>query len=473
MECSPSLCANFIANEVSSVRVGMKRIDNPKVIWVNEQASLLDCEYHGSPTDEKSYREHLIQACAFVISEAEPSATYGWADRYGGAGIGKHGGSGRSAIVNGYSLKGVGPTPLIGLGEGFSHCSGGAYLEEAIREVLFSRLLQRILPHGAVPIFAIIDTGLDQAWHLEDRVLLERRVLIVRPFSLRPAHFERAYRYCPRNYAGKLADLRRVQHNFQIFSEAFGVDWLVQQLEACYLNWAEQIAYSTINGLALGTSPSNLNIDGAVLDFGAVSTLPVMANYVTSPGNTLIAEFTKVTESLIELGTSAKNFGGSAFLDFANIMKKRIIDAYESRLLRDLLSRVGLRTCYDRIADSPTAREELIRGFLSYYRQTMRLRVDLLARPLRVTHRHVPALESIWSDNRPASLEGLATTIQRIFPGASLESTHPQVNFWKVTRESLREKITKHLKTVGELDDLNDTISHFDMKYFAQYTSND
>lgn len=443
----------------------MKRLDNPKVIWVNEQASMIDSEYHTGSTSKQNYREHLLQACAFVISESEPSATYGWADRYGGSGIGRHGGSGRSAIVNGYSVKGVGPTPLIGIGEGLSHSSGGAYLEEAIREVLVSRLLQRILPHGTVPIFAIIDTGLEQAWDLGDGILLERRVLIVRPFSLRPAHFERAYRYCPGNYGGKLADMCRVQHNFQIFSETFGVDWLVQQLEACFLNWAEQIAYSMINGLALGTSPSNLSISGAILDFGAVSTVPAMANYVTSPGNTVLAEFTKVMESQVEIAASAKSFCGSAFCDFGDTMEKRIIDTYESKLLLALLSRVGLGSYYDRTADNPSAREELIRGYLTYYRETMRMRVDLVAGPLRVTHPPVPALESIWSGNRPASLERLATAIQKVFPHANFELPHPPVNSWKVTRETLREQIAEYLKKAGELNDLTETITHFDMNF--------
>ncbi|MBV9929440.1 MAG: hypothetical protein JO013_00635 [Alphaproteobacteria bacterium] len=465
MEDLPTPCASMIANELSSVRIGLKRLDNAKVIWVNERAGAFDREYRGSFADEDTYRAHLLDACAFVIARSEPADGYGWADRYGGAGIGRHGGSGRSAIVNGYSVKGIGPTPLLGVGEGLAHSSGGAYLEEAIREILFSQLLQRILPHGALPILAIIDTGVDQAWHLEDAIKLERRVLIVRPFSLRLAHFERAYRYCPGNYQGKRDDMRRVRHNLAIFSDRYGVDWLKRKLATGYLNWAEQIAYASIHNLALGTSPSNLALDGGILDFGAVSTLPVRANYVTSPGNTVLAEFTKLTDSLAELALPAKDFDHSAFRDFDSDLESRIVDTYERRLLRELLSRIGLGACYEQVADDARAREEIIRGFLAHHRQAMRLRVDLIAPHYNVTHPALPSLESIWSDDRAASLQMLASTLERYFPKAEFDPTQPVTDLWSGTRESLRQEVTNYLASCGPLVDLAEAISYFGTRW--------
>jgi hypothetical protein len=101
------------------------------------------------------------------VTEGQGIATdqkYAVADRYGGAGIGRNGGSGRNALVNGFLVKGVGRTPLVGQSTPLSHASGGAYLEECVREAIFSEVVSHDFPYGAVPALGILGTGLVQDW---------------------------------------------------------------------------------------------------------------------------------------------------------------------------------------------------------------------------------------------------------------------------------------------------------------------
>ena len=144
----------------------------------------------------------------------DDDVTVGYADRYGGSGIGLNGGSGRAAVVNGYLVKGVGRTPLVSSLTDESHASGGAYLEESIRETIFAEIVRAEFPCSAIPVLAIIDTGLIQIFEESAGPKMERRTLLIRPSFIRPAHFERATAYFSGNPKEGQQDTLRVSQFF-------------------------------------------------------------------------------------------------------------------------------------------------------------------------------------------------------------------------------------------------------------------
>lgn len=200
------------------------------------------------------------------------------ADRYGGAGIGRNGGSGRNAIVGDLQIKGVGRTPLVSPDTPLSHASGGAYLEECVREAIFSGIVAHDFPYGALPVLEIIDTGESQAWPAPIQPAIERRVLLVRPICVRPAHFERAVAFDATGHREAKRDHARVRSILTRASSATGPEALVDIFDGFWPKWAHQLAYGFVHRLSHGNdTSSNIALDGRLLDFGAASTLPSWA----------------------------------------------------------------------------------------------------------------------------------------------------------------------------------------------------
>jgi hypothetical protein len=438
--------AAAIANDRSSAHVALKRLPRSRMLWTDVDALPAG---RGSAEARK-----VLDACSFVVGEDGNS---GWADRYGGGGIGSNGGSGRSVVLGEYSVKGVGPTPLIGTDAPLSHSSGGAFLEEAIREAIQSRFLRGLLPHGAVPVVAIIDTGIDHVWDVNGRDVPERRVLIVRPFTLRPAHFQRAYQYRPAGYAEKRADIDRVLHNFTLFSERYGATGLRDQLIRCYVRWAEQIAFALVHDIALGTSPSNVSLAGEILDFGAVSTLPYTANYFISPGVCIGQDFAKLLRSLEDVSLSAEAFDGALYRDFHDLVERKAIAGYENRLVAEILARAGVDGGRDPIDDA--RKNEVLDGYVRYLDQANRLRADLLPGQYCVDAEPVAGLDTLWTSRRPACLDRLASTLKGFPPrhDAAGATTRSSIG----TREAIREEIMQYVANSAPLSDLDAVIGSF------------
>jgi Protein adenylyltransferase SelO len=271
------------------IPVELVRARDPSMLWLNPRAKEYDHTFQLSGTGGMSHRQHLLNACAFVIPEADSALRFagqenalGFADRYGGSGVGNNGGSGRSVLLNGYCVKGIGRTPLVSARTPTSHAAGGAYLEECIREVIFSEIVYSEFPHSAVPILAVIDTGLIQRWDTENGPKYERRVLLVRPCFLRPAHFERAIGFISGQKGEGLRDANRVRQMFAKAREVLGSKQLENSFDRLGTRLAEQLAYGFVHRLAHGSpNSSNVTLGGQLLDFGAMSALPSWADVAT------------------------------------------------------------------------------------------------------------------------------------------------------------------------------------------------
>jgi hypothetical protein len=207
----------------------------------------------------------------------------GVADRYGGAGIGRNGGSGRNALVEGFLVKGIGRTPLVSASTPLSHASGGAYLEECVREAIFAEIVGHDFPYGAVPVLGILDTGLVQEWPEGIEPGIEPRTLLIRPPFARPAHFERALGFDSGLPFEGERDHQRVKAVFAAAVSAVGKDGLLHHIDQFWTKWAHQLAYGFVHRLSHGNNTSsNISLDGYLADFGAASSVPTWQNCATS-----------------------------------------------------------------------------------------------------------------------------------------------------------------------------------------------
>ncbi len=269
------------------VAVPLTRLQGATLLWLN------DCEAESDPAwarlnrDRDAYAAHLLAACAYrIAADGEVPDRIATADRYGG-GIGSNGGSGRAAIIGPYCVKSVGRTPLIGRDVDVGHASGGAYLEECVRESLLAEILHRELPYGVVRTLAIIATGTVQVWQTAHGPKPERCCLLVRRAFLRPAHLERAPLYRGSEDLPGLADAHRVRRTIAALERhAGGVDPLQEQLTAGFGRWSRQLATTYLLCLPHGgVSSSNVTLDGRLLDFGATAAVPSLARYWVASGH--------------------------------------------------------------------------------------------------------------------------------------------------------------------------------------------
>ena len=114
------------------------------------------------------------------------------AERYGGTGIGTHGGGVRCGYLNGWQVKGSGQNLLSGHDVEFWHSHGALAQVEAFYEALWGEALSVILPFGAIRSPGIILTdGISWQKHKNGAPVEVPRGLLVREAGVRPAHFER------------------------------------------------------------------------------------------------------------------------------------------------------------------------------------------------------------------------------------------------------------------------------------------
>lgn len=364
-----------------AVPVELQRAPKARVLWINRRAMHDDPQFEACGASEEVYGAHLLNACAFIVptdSTGQPPAdTIAFADRYGGVGIGTNGGSGRAAVVNGYLVKGIGKTPLIGKTANPMHASGGAYLEECVRETIFSEVICAEFPNSAIPTLAIIDTGLVQHWTGDYfGPASERRVLLVRPCMLRPAHFERAPAFHSSNKKEGALDFARVRHVSDEASRLFGTKLINRQLTVFLSSWARQLAYAYIHRLSpSGNSTSNICLDGKLLDFGACSALPSLAQITMVPGSPPTGnEFATLTEAAKSL---AYYFGRciDPSHDRPEIVERMVAEAgavYQETILLEMLRICGVPKAAARAAIRGADHARLakaVRVAVSYFRE--------------------------------------------------------------------------------------------------------
>ncbi|HVZ29030.1 MAG TPA: hypothetical protein VG839_01460, partial [Asticcacaulis sp.] len=269
----------------------------------------------------------------------------GWADRYGGQGIGACGGSARAAFVNGYHVKGIGKTPLLSARNDEAHSTGCVSLDEAIRETIFSEKMSQF-PWSVVPNLAILTTGLDFGADMPPGLSGSEgggKVLVVRPAFLRPAHFERAVAAVLPDIKTGEKDAARVVHMIKGLLALTGQESLRDVFLRFWARWAEQLAYGLVNRLSQHAhSTSNICLSGQLIDFGAARSFSSNRSIRIRPGALPHgADLDAVMRSVNLTTESLSWYGGE--LDIEDRDKKEIIRVYNRKFIESILSLTNLQ----------------------------------------------------------------------------------------------------------------------------------
>lgn len=424
---APGQVAALLTAGHGHVPVPMRRLANARVLWLNDRAAHQDPSFAALGQDRAAFARHLLACCAFVIAKGPgPIDAEGIADRYGGAGIGRNGGSGRNVCLHGYLVKGVGRTPLVSTRTPESHASGGAYLEECVRETIFSEIVDAEFPGGAVPTLAIIDTGLTQIWETAEGPKPERRTLLVRPAFLRPAHFERAATFSSGRSLEGLLDHQRVVAMFRGASDAWTPTGLRRMFDRLWQRWAHQLAYAFVHRLPHGSdTSSNIAFDGRLADFGAMSAVPSWSSVATA---LLPAPFSNRFDALARSLASLSYYAGR-HLD-PSIASPTAIRSRTAATLAHFQRCVGfevLRLCGvpDGIAlDAMDSRSgdriaKRIQRCIAHYQQEQ---IDL------VEEVQVPRLPwdlaKVWDERQPTHLVALRSLLSDLLGATERDAAH-------------------------------------------------
>jgi hypothetical protein len=232
----------------------------------------------------------LQKSCSYIIDPVSSTQSkIFFAERYGGSGIQRNGGGARCGFDGNYQVKGIGANPLVGEGTDGRHSNGALGAIHAIYEALWGEVLAQILPYSAVRARAVLltDVYTDKAFDRSQGK--SRRALLVRDPVIRPAHFERAPYFRPQQeYANRLIhDARRVRSVIHMLSRnlpvsAEGVSeearrnprlYCIEGLCELARREAWQMAFCRTRFLRLTTSPSNIAMDGRLMDFNGLSCL--------------------------------------------------------------------------------------------------------------------------------------------------------------------------------------------------------
>jgi hypothetical protein len=331
---SSELVEHVVQNEEGSVPLRMQRSRQAGLLWADgEESAAYACDY----------------AVSVAESENDAIHTLGYADRYGGVGIINNGGAGRGAFFNGKYLKGIGRTPLIGVGQRDWHSDGLLFVEEAARECILGSIASLEFPWGGMRPTAVIDVGdKPDLGYRDPATNINRTLIVVREPALRLAHLERALLYRGEEVFCGLADEQRVQGNITRAIALLGREGLLRRYIEGWYRWAEQCAYQFIHRISQ-TSPStsNVAIDGRLIDFGGSRTLPCWSAHIPGAG---LAPFGTEMAQVVQFLQS----GGRDVLRriavhddpmaLSTFIEKECMRRYSVMLVRQFLRIVGFRS---------------------------------------------------------------------------------------------------------------------------------
>ncbi len=258
------------------VRFGVRRLEEVSVLWLNDRWFALQ----GLDVADEAVRAEVTEwlIARFGVISCEEGAGDGLlrAEMYGATNGSIHGGGGRAGGTCGFHAKGIGRTPLAAGNTDFHHSHGSLWLYEAVREIVASEIAAAELPHGAVPIIALLDAHEDVDVHGSSE--LARRSIVVRPDFVRPAHFERSIFFGTSGTvdSDQVRDVARLRDTVL---EAGGGTGRFAGTEFSYDRMfraiADQIGAGRARRIWQGQfTSSNVAINGAWADFGGFCSMP-------------------------------------------------------------------------------------------------------------------------------------------------------------------------------------------------------
>lgn len=265
-----------LADSFNQLPVEMNKVSDTHLLWRNRSGSkdMSDDEF----VDNYSW---IVKNNSFVDApKICPITTKTmFAERYGGFGIGTNGGGARVVNINNTQIKGVGANALAGDGTMRSHSYGGFDIQGAVKEIIYSQLLSKISPVGVQTIHGLILLDQKSALHNDNAA---PSVLMVREPIVRPSHFLPCmnFRLKPEHRMLMRSDYSRILGIYKsigkqaLLSEFYA---LIQHfLDRC----ADQLSFFRMARLSHNAlTPSNLSMDGRVLDTALCSFVVSGTNY--------------------------------------------------------------------------------------------------------------------------------------------------------------------------------------------------
>jgi hypothetical protein len=194
-----------------------------------------------------------------------------FADRYGGEGILRHGGSGRCGALNSFQMKGVGPTPLVGSYLFGNYHDGKYKLLDALQEVFYDNILNRLRTAGQPACHAIFTRDCVNFDNSQD-------VILIKDFPYRLAHFISAPYFKPSKSFCGVKDTERTRitikklHKISEFVLGCKFDTIDDLIKTVAKFHGENLAILRTLMIAHGSiSPSNLTINGKFIDLSCTT----------------------------------------------------------------------------------------------------------------------------------------------------------------------------------------------------------
>lgn len=237
------------------------------------------------------------------------------AEQYGGEGVGLNGGGVRCGNITDENLqiKGIGVSPVVGQHDNLYNSYGAYPLYEAITEATNHQIYDTILPVETVSYLAILGIGKSKYFvTAEEKSELQvgdtKLALGIREQVARLGHFIQSQDYKPhRDFVNVIvADCERVKiSNKRLFKT---LDGDISEVARIYLkNTANQFSFCYVNRIAHGAlTPSNISIDGRLLDLTNTTFIPPGYTHITASGN-LISK-NEIEKSLEIFCLFAENF---------------------------------------------------------------------------------------------------------------------------------------------------------------------
>ncbi|MDO8068936.1 hypothetical protein [Janthinobacterium sp. SUN206] len=340
---------NFLENilpKSSFVEFSAQKLTSAKIVWSNP--------YGISPPDLDEHAFYI------PIDGDHPSASSAkdiklfLGERYGGVGVTSNGGGARCGLRNSIQIKGIGKNPLAGSATSFWHSYGGESLAGGIREAIWSEISHSALPHGAVRIHGLIDTGtrVPAFSSAEGTSETTRRGLTIREAALRPGHFVRSLYFSRHDEAryGMASDAERTRAAVVALAQASDAapflsnsnHQLNSLLIAMVERFADQHAAATAKRLSHGLqSPSNMCMDGRWIDFGTASSVSDYGKIIVAKHGVPFGEDSQIKNTINEIVLSIQRYlpnEKKRFLvppnDILSIFSKKLSDSIQLEFLK-------------------------------------------------------------------------------------------------------------------------------------------
>lgn len=332
-----------------------RRMAKPRLLWLNKRWFFEHGIDAGRPDVEAMLGDWLLNNYAAIVPGTwDPPSAYSdgaialQADRYGAPGGSTSGGSGRCGFAGAFNAKGIGQTPLVSLDVDWYHSHGCMWMEEALREAIMGEIADLELPHGAVPVVAIIDPCM--RIHEPGGKIGARRAIVVRPNWIRLAHLERSIRFGvggtsqSEQYldAVRTADVARALEADHHGVLRLGLE--CRSFQESFTRLAEQVG----SGWSLrlfhgGFFTSNLSLDGQLVDFGNFQSVPDWRHHVCGANAAAFgAEIGGFKAALYSLSFYARRYSENKASFHAERVWEEMCDSAQAIFLQQTCRGLGL-----------------------------------------------------------------------------------------------------------------------------------